>query len=124
MPAAWSCHLLDSSQMDYAMEIEEQALSRLRERVQHWAKRLALQPQTVRIQPMTRKWGSCSTAGTITLAADLATRPERFQDVVIVHELLHLRVRNHGKLFRALMGAHVPHWRNVAQKKLLDDLEM
>ena len=28
-----------------------------------------------------------------------------------VHELLHLRVRNHGKLFRALMSAHVPGWR-------------
>jgi len=110
MPA-WSCHLLDSSQIDYGMEIDEEALIRLRERVTHWAKRLAVQPRAVRVQPMTRKWGSCSTAGIVTLAADLAAYPERFQDIVIVHELLHLRVRNHGKLFRALMGAHVPHWR-------------
>ena len=103
--------------MDYALEIEEEALVRLRERVGHWAKRLALQPRAVRIQGMTRKWGSCSTAGIVTLAADLAARPECFQDVVIVHELLHLRVRNHGKLFRALMGAHVPHWRDSTPKK-------
>jgi predicted metal-dependent hydrolase len=27
---------------------------------------------------------------------------------VIVHELLHLRVRNHGKLFRSLVNAHLP----------------
>jgi len=40
---------------------------------------------------MTRKWGSCSTAGTITLAADLVEQEPEFQDFVIVHELLHLR---------------------------------
>jgi predicted metal-dependent hydrolase len=30
---------------------------------------------------------------------------------VIAHELLHLRVPNHGKVFKALMSAHVPDWR-------------
>jgi predicted metal-dependent hydrolase len=28
-----------------------------------------------------------------------------------VHELLHLKVRNHGRLFRAMMSVHVPNWR-------------
>lgn len=90
---------------------------RLRERVGHWAKHLALQPRAVRLQPMTRKWGSCSGAGIVTFAADLAARSERFQDAVIVHELLHLRVRNHGKLFRALMSAHVPNWRDSGPER-------
>ena len=60
---------------------------------------------------MTRKWGSCSTAGNVTLATDLAGQPPGFQDFVIAHELLHLRVPNHGKLFKALMTAYVPDWR-------------
>jgi predicted metal-dependent hydrolase len=60
---------------------------------------------------MTRKWGSCSTAGTVTLAADLADQSPSFQDFVVAHELLHLRVPNHGRLFKALMTAHVPNWR-------------
>lgn len=96
------------------MEIEQAALVRLRERVAYWTKRLNLQPRIVRLQPMTRKWGSCSASRVVTLATDLAAHPERFQDVVIVHELLHLRVRNHGKLFRSLMGAYVPYWRDLA----------
>ena len=60
---------------------------------------------------MTRKWGSCSTAGTITLATDLHGEDVGFQDFVIAHELLHIRVPNHGKLFKALMTTYVPDWR-------------
>jgi predicted metal-dependent hydrolase len=88
----------------------EQA-ERLKRRVLRWADRLKVSPRVVRIQRMKRKWGSCSTAGTISLATDLHRRPVRFQDFVIAHELLHLRVPNHSRLFKALLSAHVPMWR-------------
>ncbi len=81
------------------------------ERVGAWASRLTVRTPKIRIQRMSRKWGSCSTSGTLTLAADLTGREAGFQDFVIVHELLHFRVPNHGKLFKALMTAHVPDWR-------------
>ena len=83
----------------------------LRERAQHWIDRLQAKPKVVRIQPMVKKWGSCSARRVVTLSADLARQPTSVQDVVIVHELLHLKVRNHGRVFKALMSAHVPHWR-------------
>lgn len=109
-----SCRLFVPSQLICAVEIETVAMACLRRRVSYWAERLSLKPRAVRVQSMTRKWGSCSTTGTVTLASDLAGCDERLQDVVIVHELLHLRVRNHGKLFRALMTTHVPHWQDLA----------
>lgn len=83
----------------------------LKQRVDRWALRLKVKPRVVRVQPMKRKWGSCSTAGTITLAADLAGQSDGFQDFVVAHELLHLRVPNHSRLFKVLMTAHVPGWR-------------
>ena len=83
----------------------------LRQRVEHWSKRLHVPAPRVRVRDMTRKWGSCSTVGTITLATDLGSQDVEFQNFVIAHELLHLRVPNHGKLFKALMTAHVPDWR-------------
>ena len=83
----------------------------LRKRVEAWALRLTVPTPRVRIQHMSRKWGSCSASGTITLASDLTERETEFQDFVIVHELLHFRVPNHGKLFKALMTAHLPNWR-------------
>ena len=83
----------------------------LRQRVKDWAERLHVPAPRVRVRAMTRKWGSCSTAGTISLATDLGSQDVGFQDFVIAHELLHLRVPNHGKLFKALMTAHVPDWK-------------
>lgn len=62
---------------------------------------------------MRRKWGSCSSKGIVTLARDLAEQERDFQEFVIVHELLHLRVPNHGRLFKALMTAYVPNWRRL-----------
>lgn len=86
--------------------------ARLKRRVDLWVVKLRVMPKLVRVQRMTRKWGSCSTAGTITLAVDLDDQSDEFQDFVIAHELLHLKVPNHGRLFKALMTTHVPDWRS------------
>lgn len=84
----------------------------LRLKALEWATRLNVEPKIVRVQRMTRKWGSCSTSGTVTLANDLAEASPEFQDFVITHELLHLRVPNHGKLFKALMTVYIPNWKH------------
>lgn len=93
--------------------------ARLKRRVDAWSVKLRVMPRVIRVQRMTRRWGSCSTSRTITLAIDLDEENEGFQDFVIVHELLHLKVPNHGRLFKALMSAHVPKWRamNTVQRK-------
>ena len=93
------------------MQAPDDRREALRQRVDRWARVLKVGPRVVRVQHMTRKWGSCSTSRVITLALDLVDQEPGFQDFVIVHELLHLRVPNHGKLFKALLGAHVPDWR-------------
>ncbi len=87
----------------------------LRRRTMTWAVRLRVHPRVVRVQAMRRKWGSCSAAGTLTLARDLVTERRAFQEFVIVHELLHLRVPSHGRLFKALMSAYLPGWRRITQ---------
>jgi predicted metal-dependent hydrolase len=88
----------------------------LRRRTLAWAVRLRVNPKVIRLQEMRRKWGSCSARGTLTLALDLAEQHERFQDFVIVHELLHLRVPTHGRLFRAILAAHIPGWRSLERE--------
>jgi len=80
--------------------------ARFKALVGHWAGVLRVHPTEVRVQHMTRKWGSCSPAGRLSFAAELLARPRRFQERVILHELLHLRVPNHGRLHRAYVSAY------------------
>lgn len=70
-----------------------------------WAKRIGVAPREIRLRPLKRKWASCSSRGRITFDTALLQQPARKRAEVIVHELLHLRVPNHGKLFKALYRA-------------------
>lgn len=91
----------------------------LRRKTLGWAIKLKVNPRAIRVQEMRHKWGSCSATGTVTLASDLAYKDAVFQDYVIVHELLHLRYRSHGKIFKALLTAHVPGWRSIDEGSIL-----
>jgi predicted metal-dependent hydrolase len=95
------------------MRARDNGRAQLCERIHYWSERLKVEARIIRVQRMTRKWGSCSTTGIITLAEDLIEQEPGFQDFVIAHELLHLRVPTHGRLFKALMTVHVPSWRVI-----------
>lgn len=90
------------------MRKSETSLQTFRQRVDAWATKIRVKPTQIRVQKMTRKWASCSTTGWITFADDLVNESKNFQDYVIVHELLHLRLPNHGRLFKSLLAAYVP----------------
>ncbi len=72
-----------------------------------WATKIKARPKQIRIQRMVRKWASCSTNGRITFNSELFAQPYSFQEFVIVHELLHLKIPNHGKLFKSLLKAYL-----------------
>ena len=88
----------------------DQVLTR---RAMAWATKIRVNPTRIVIAELATKWGSCAPDGVVTLAGDLVNMPEEFQDYVVVHELLHLRYRAHGKVFTAMMTALVPDWREL-----------
>ena len=90
------------------------SVAEFKESVELWAKHIRVKPIQVRVQRMTRKWGSCSSAGWVTFARDLLGTSSRFQDYIIVHELLHLKVPNHGRLFKSYLSAYLPDWKRLA----------
>ena len=73
-----------------------------------WARKIHAEPSRIRFQEMTKKWASCSTAGQITFSTTLFKKPRKFQEAVIVHELVHLLVPNHGKLFKSMFFSFMP----------------
>lgn len=75
--------------------------------VQAWAEQIGVEPKEIHIRPMKRKWASCSSKGRLTFDDDLLRQPAAFRREVIVHELLHLRIPNHGPVFRSLLRSYL-----------------
>lgn len=78
-----------------------------KEEVGFWSRRLGVEPKEIHIRPMKRKWASCSSRGRLTFNSDLLEEPASFRAEVIVHELLHLKIPNHGKVFKALLRTYL-----------------
>ena len=75
--------------------------------VETWAGRIGVGPKEIRLRSMKRKWASCSSSGRLTFDTHLLRQPTHFRAEAIVHELLHLKVPNHGRLFRSLLRSHL-----------------
>ena len=78
-----------------------------KQRVRYWARKLDVEVVWLGIRPMNNKWASCSTAGHLNFNDELLRLDAEVWDYVIVHELLHFFVPNHGKLWKSLMRAHL-----------------
>ena len=67
-------------------------------RVHHWAEKLDVEVAWLGMRSMSTKWASCSTNGHMDFNVELLALDQELWDYVIVHELLHFFVPNHGKL--------------------------
>jgi predicted metal-dependent hydrolase len=75
--------------------------------VRRWARKMEVVPKSITVRSMEKKWGSCSIDGRLTFDLSLVGRPRSSRSEVIIHELLHLRIPNHGPLFRSLLRAYL-----------------
>lgn len=92
--------------------------AQLRLEIEQWVQKIGVRPKQIQIQRMSKKWASCSASGRICFSTDLLREDAAFRGVVIAHELLHLSIPNHGRLFRGLMDAHLPSWSSVAGNRI------
>lgn len=68
----------------------------------------------VQIRDMSSRWGSCtSNTRKIRVALKLALYPPECLEMVMVHELAHIRHSGHDRDFYAFMDAHYPCWREA-----------
>ena len=70
------------------------------------AQEIGVTAREIHLRKMKRKWASCSSKGRLTFAVDLLEKPDDFRRKTIVHELLHLRYPNHGKMFNLLLASY------------------
>lgn len=85
-----------------------------------WEKTTGLYCSSWQSKYMTTKWGTCNpTSKKIWLNLQLAKKPIECLEYIILHELAHLKVHNHGPEFTAILDKYMPYWRE--HKRRLND---
>jgi len=79
---------------------------KLKQEVKALASEIGVNAKEIHVRKMKRKWASCSSKGRLTFSTDLLSQPEDFRRKAMVHELLHMRYPNHGKMFNLLLASY------------------
>ena len=72
-----------------------------------WAKELRVKPKEIHMRRTRKKWASCSTNGRLTFSYALLYKSYSYRSKAIVHELLHLRYKDHSKMFHSLLTSYL-----------------
>jgi predicted metal-dependent hydrolase len=79
-------------------------------RIKHWAERMRVEPKGVAVRDLGYRWGSCGHARLVNFHWATMLLPPSIVDYVIVHELAHLAVPNHGPAFWRKVGLALPEY--------------
>ena len=93
----------------FAAQARQILRQRYAEQDRIWSRYGITAPRLV-VRALTNRWGSYSTAGTLTLNAELVHASTRLIDYVIAHELAHTVHPDHGSKWRLLLERVVPDW--------------
>lgn len=84
----------------------------LPKKTEYWSEITGLKPSSVKITSAEKRYGSCNGKNGICYSYRLMAYPEELIDYVIVHELAHIKHKNHGKQFYEFIEKFIPDYRN------------
>lgn len=91
--------------------LKEKARQVLPPKIAYYSEKMGLFPTGVRITSARTRYGSCSGKNSLCFSCFLMNCPDAAMDLVVVHELCHIQVKNHGPDFYALLEQVLPDWR-------------
>lgn len=83
----------------------------IRQRTKRYIPILDVMPRKIEIKDQEKRWGSCSSKSVLRFNWRIIMAPISIIDYVVVHELCHLKVKNHSPAFWRLMSLAVPDYR-------------
>ena len=102
---------LPKAQESFVRWYKEQSRLLLFERVLILSGKHGFQYQKIRISSARTRWGSCSSRGTLSFTYRLIMAPLEVLDYVVLHELVHTKIRNHSKTFWNRLGELMPDYK-------------
>lgn len=97
--------------------LKARAREELPPKIARWSEKMGVAPTGFKVTAARKRYGSCSGKNSLCFSCFLMNCPDAAVELVVVHELCHIREKNHGPRFYALLEQYLPDWRE--RKKLL-----
>lgn len=108
---------LDISTASARKKAVEQLSETVSPLIEKYSAEMGVEPSQVAFRASKTRWGSCNPkTRQINLSLYLLLLPQRCIEHIVVHELAHLLVPNHGPCFYAVMDKHFPDWKQVRKE--------
>ena len=91
--------------------LKENALRIFNQESERLAKQTGLQFKEIKLSTARKKWGSCDGNNVIRYVFRLIYAPKEMIEYVVLHELCHIRHKNHSKAFWGLVERYMPDWK-------------
>jgi len=115
----------DSLRQEVRLEImlwlKKRARTKLKQRLDFWAARMGVAYKKLSVTDPSQRWGSCSVDNIIRLNWRLMLAPLAIVDYVVVHELAHIRHKNHSPRFWGFVAQAMPDY--LVRRKRLREIE-
>lgn len=108
----------DQKQISAAIQdfYKRKAVERLTRRVKKLAELHGLDYKQVSFRTMQKGWGSCTADNNIILNPNAMKLSYQLIDYLIIHELVHTKIKDHSKKFWSELAKHVPEWKRFDEK--------
>ncbi|MEG1591912.1 M48 family metallopeptidase [Chryseobacterium sp.] len=80
------------------------------------SKTIGLQYKTVKFMKLEKRWGSCTPSNTIIINFHAIKLPFSLIEYLVVHELVHTKIKSHSKEFWAELSKHISNWKELDTK--------
>lgn len=97
-------------------ELRRLAAERLPPLTAVWSGRMGVKPTGLRVTSARTRYGSCSAKNSLCFSWRLMQYPPEAVEAVVVHELAHIRHKNHSAAFYAEIERYMPDYRQRIQK--------
>ena len=113
---SWGTFVLDETKADRARDLfikwyKDEAKRLLTDRVNYYSKNLGLSPKDIKITSALLRYGSCSPDNKLSFTWRLVMSPLAVIDYVIIHELMHIKEKNHSGRFWSIVEAAMPDYK-------------
>lgn len=102
------------SELTKAASAEEKL--KIVKRVEQLANKYGFTYGKVTLRTMRTRWGSCTAQNNISLNIGLIVLPVELRDYIILHELVHTKIKNHSKEFWNELGGIIHDHKSISKQ--------